>query len=947
MSNATLRKADRILEKLFDLPESEQAAFIATECAGDKAVESVVRRLLAQATEPDDRVVPGGALRLLGVETADFIPPTAPALDLGERVGPFRLVSVLGQGGMATVYRAERDDGQFEQVVALKVLDRRGESVARFEQERQILATLDHPNIAKLLDGGVTSRGFPYVVMEYIEGESLLDYCNARHLDVDERLGLFLTVVNAVRHAHRSLIVHRDIKSSNILVTTDGVPKLLDFGIAKLLEDRGLPHAAPATRAVLPLTPEYASPEQIRGEAMTVATDVYQLGYLLYLLLTGYSPYEFESTDFASLVEAIIRQPVIPPSSRVAKDSGSAPARLARRLRGDIDRVILKALHKDPGQRYAGAAEFAADIDNLLHDRPVIARPHSLGYRTRKFVWRHALAVAAVGTTTIAVIAGSAIFTYRLSEEKRKAEAEAARASEVSDFLIDLVKLSEPERSQGRTITVREVLDRAAGRIDNELTGQPRLQATLQSVVGQMYRELGEYDRAEQLLDLALASTTALEDADSRDLADVRRQRSQLYLYQSRYEDALRQIDATVDLLRADPATAASVLTDALLLRGQALRFLGRYDEARETLLRAQRTLGRGTAEADRLGALALLELGNVAYDVSEFDAARQHYRAAIGALSSDGQPPGLDLSRAHIRLAFVLVELNETEEAEAEARASLEIVRRIHDSPHPELLAPLAVLSSIQANRGEFDAAERSLNRQLEIATKTLGPDNAETATVMNNLGTLRFHQDRYAEAADWYRQAVEVRRVALGPEHPITGMTLSFEAYARYLDGDPAAETLYRDALGILTAAYEPGHRYIANVQHDLGRLYVEQGRFAVAESYLRTALEARRDVYGEDNLRTADTKLYLGACLSGLGKLGEGDRLIEQARAWLLEQRGAESVEVAHADLFRADWLRRSGRDQEAARLFERASALIRAEKPADHWLSRLAARIGERM
>jgi len=439
MSDDALRKADRILERLLDMPEPSHEALIASKCEGDESVESLVRRLLAQATGGDARFVPGGALRLLGVETADFAPDVAGRHEQGERIGVFRLVRELGRGGMATVYLAERDDGQFEQAVALKVLDRAGEHVARFEQERQILASLDHPNIAHLLDGGVTERAHPYVAMEYIEGEPILDYCDRRRLDVDDRLRLFLPVADAVNYAHRRLIVHRDIKSSNILVTEQGAPKLLDFGIAKLLGEQELPHAAPSTRAAAPLTPEYASPEQICGETMTVATDVYQLGYLLYLLLTGRSPYTLESADVASLVDAITGQPPILPSARVAREfapgdanddvftaRSTTPARLRKRLSGDLDRVALKALHKDPAQRYADASELAGDIENVLRDRPVNARPDNIAYRTGKFVRRHALAVAAVSVTAVAVIAGSAAFTFRLSQEKQTAEAEAA-----------------------------------------------------------------------------------------------------------------------------------------------------------------------------------------------------------------------------------------------------------------------------------------------------------------------------------------------------------------------------------------------------------------------------------------------------------------------------------------------------------------------------------------
>lgn len=960
MASVDIRKADQIFRQLLDLAESERAAYLKLSCDGDPAVESLVRRLLAQTTGSDDRLSPGAALQLLGVETRDFAPRPANLLKAGDRVGKFRLVRELGRGGMATVYLAERDDGQFEQTVALKILDRSGETVARFEQERQILASLNNPNIARLITGGVTMSGVPYVAMEYVEGDPLLDYCNKRRLSVTERLNLFVPIVETVHDAHRQLIVHRDIKSSNILVTDQGMPKLLDFGIAKLLDSDALPHAAPATRAAVPLTPEYASPEQIRGGAMSVATDIYQLGYLLYLLLVGRSPYVVDSRDVAALVDAIIHRHPTLPSIRVDEPGDSEEeysdqianrsttvARLRKRLAGDLDRVILKALHKDPNHRYRSASQFSADIKNVLGNKPVIARPDSVSYRMGKFVRRHSLGVGATSFAVIAAIVGTTVFTYQLAQEKEKATLEATKASEVSAFLIDLIELSEPERAQGREITVREVLDRAAARVDSELERQPQMQATLQSVVGRMYRELGAYSEAESLLDAALATQIQLTDTNHPDVADIYVQRTALYIYQGRYEHAIQEVNGAIAMLQAVAADSFEAVSSAMTLRGRALRLSGELDVARTALEQARFYHRRIESPAPDSDIAIDIEFGNVEFDASNFDQAREHYLKVVDVFQAAGLQPNLDLARAHMRLSYVALELNDLTEAEQRAESSLEIVRNIHGQNHPDLQSPLGALSSIYSNRGEFDAAEESLNEQLRISTEYFGVEHPETATILNNFGTLRFRQDRFADAAEWYRQSVEVRKDVLGPEHPITGMTMSFEAYARYLAGDPKAEMLYRDALEVLAAAYEPGHRYIANVHHDLGRLYVEKGRYDAAEPYLREALEARRKIFGEGNVRVAATKLYLGACLSGRGELAEAEKLLNESRAWALEAHGEDSVEVAHADLWVADWLRRAGHEQEAVQVLEKAASTIRAETAEDHWLSRIVARMRTQM
>ncbi|HZD53351.1 MAG TPA: serine/threonine-protein kinase, partial [Woeseiaceae bacterium] len=849
------RQADEILERLLALPESERAGFLSESSGGDLALRALVERLLAHATADDPRLRPGAGMEMLGVETGDFASHPGSLFEPGDRVGVFRLVRVLGRGGMATVYLAERADGQFEQTVALKVLDRAGGSVARFEQERQILASLDHPNVARLFDGGMTGRGVPYVAMEYIQGEPLLEYCDRRRLSIDQRLRLFVPVAQAVHEAHRKLIVHRDIKSANILVTQQGIPKLLDFGVAKLLAAEALPHAAPATRAVAPLTPEYASPEQVRGELMTVATDVYQLGYLLYLLLTGRSPYTVDSRDMTALLAAITERQPRPPAARISEPAGphgngadiftcrsTVRARLRKRLSGDLGRVVLKALHKDPDRRYASASQLASDIGNVLSDRPIIARPDSVSYRTGKFVRRHALAVSATCIAVIAAIAGSAVFTYRLSHEKQRAEEEAVKAREVSTFLIDLVKLSEPERAQGRDITVREVLDRAAVRIGRELENQPQLQASLQSVVGQMYRELGRYEEAEPLLDRALALQSRVSGAEDPDVADVRVQRARLYLDEGRYEDAVGEIDLAVAALLPSDVELPRRLADAIRLQGAALRMSGKFDEARTKLDEALAIQSRVEPPDHRLMAQTLIELGNLETDVSDFVTSRRYYNDAIEALQLATSQPTLDLADVHLRLSYVAVERNDLDEGQERAQEALDIMRKIYGPTHPDLTYPLEALAAIQANRGQFDLADQSTRELLRISKETLGPEHPEVATVLNNYGTLRFKEGRFEEAAEFYRQAVELRRKVLGPQHPVTAMTMSFRAYALHLAGDPHAEARYREALEVLSAVYEPGHRYIANVKHDLGRLYVETGRYEEAEPLLRTALEAR---------------------------------------------------------------------------------------------------------
>jgi len=398
------QRIKRIASDALDLDESARSAYVVTSCGGDAELADEVRSLLASAVAATPYFeTPGG-----GASASLFV--------AGTPIGPYRIVRELATGGMGSVYLAERDDGQFTQRVAIKIV-RGGFAGAflleRFREERRILATLDHPNIARLLDGGTTASGLPYVVMEFVEGEPIDVFCTRRALSLRDRLAVFRQVCSAVQHAHQHLVVHRDIKSANILVTDDGTPKLLDFGIAKLLDPQGgLPFGARTTVRVM--TPESASPEQVNGEAITVATDVYALGVLLYRLLTGKGPYREPLDTEAQLMQAVREQVPDPP--------GSVPATVAGRIPEDLDRIVLKALRKEPERRYGSAGQFADDVQRFLDGRPVAAAPDSLRYRAGKFLRRHAVGVAAAAAVLIAITGGVAATAWqaRVAERERQ-----------------------------------------------------------------------------------------------------------------------------------------------------------------------------------------------------------------------------------------------------------------------------------------------------------------------------------------------------------------------------------------------------------------------------------------------------------------------------------------------------------------------------------------------
>src|SRR5882757_8133097 len=518
---ARWQKIQSLFEEVVDSGPEERIARLASSCQGDSDLRESVEALLASDERTEDPLINaiGAAAESLLEEHQDRL--------LGTRIGPYRIVSILGQGGMSTVYRGERDDSQYQQTVAIKVLHHATPHPrlrSRLHSERHILATLDHPSIARLIDSGDLEDGTPYLVMEHVDGESIDAYCDSRTLFVRERLELFIQVCGAVQYAHRNLVVHRDIKSANIFVTGDGIPKLLDFGIAKLLAPESLSHTLPVTRLQERiLTPENAAPEQVLGRPITTATDIYSLGVLLYQLLTGRSPYRLLSYSQLQLERAICMDDPARPSqmvvaklsaetdidrSRISDRRGLSPQRLRTRLSGDLDAIIAMAMRKEPDRRYPSVEAFADDLQRHLTGRPVLARQGDWRYHAAKFLRRHALPAIGIAAVMVglSVVAGVTLWQNHRIELAREATAqERDRAQQVSAFLVDVFSQADPFTAQGQQPTASDLLDRGAQKILSNSNLQPEVRAQLLESIGLAYRRQGLSDRAIPLFEQAVA----------------------------------------------------------------------------------------------------------------------------------------------------------------------------------------------------------------------------------------------------------------------------------------------------------------------------------------------------------------------------------------------------------------------------------------------------------
>jgi eukaryotic-like serine/threonine-protein kinase len=751
-----------------------------------------------------------------GFLSSPAVAASAPAADRrGERIGPWELLSPLGEGGMGRVFLARRADASFEKLVAVKFVHAALLSPLvreRFAAERQALAALEHPGIARLLDGGESAAGEPFLVLEYVEGRSLLAYASERRLPTRARVELFVQILAAVAHAHRHLVVHRDIKPSNILVTVAGEAKLLDFGVAKILvpEGSGASDGRTATHTLLrALTPEYASPEQVLGGATTTATDIYSLGVVLFELLTGRRPYRVPTGAPEEWAEAALHQ-------EVAKDPS---------LRGDLEAIVLRAMRKAPAERYATADAFADDLRRFLDGRPVAARPASLADRGVKFVRRHKAAVALAAAALLAIVATALVALAQAAEARRerdRAAVEAETAKSVANFLATLFQNSDPARTRGAKLTAREVLDQGARRIELDLEGQPAVQARLLSVLGAVHRDLGLLDRAEPML------TKALE---------------------------LRERERPVDPL---------AVAEALHELGTLDRTLGELDRARERLDRAREIRERRLPPADPELARTLSALGLVYRLQGDLDRARPLIERAL-AIARTGPVPGAEAGRWLNHLGLVHQDAGEYEPAREAFAESLALLERSEGPESPLLAIPLDNLGQTLRTIGRPAEALPLHQRAESLVARTWGTEHSQHGTALNSLGTTLVALERRDEAVELFERAAAVYSSALGAEHGYVAWPLRNQAEALLVLDRPAeALPLFEKALAIRQAAYGEVHPDTAQSLTDLGLGYAALGDLEAAERWLREGLTQSIASLEPANLALAEARIFLADLL-----------------------------------------------------------------------------------
>jgi serine/threonine-protein kinase len=837
------QRVGAIFDAVVDAPAEQRALLLEQLCGADAQLRDEVEALLRA-----DAAATGferGVSSARGAAARDWSESGEHAASrIGARVGPWRVLRELGRGGMGIVLLAERADGQFEQRAALKLIKLGMDSdavLARFLRERQILARLEHPHIARLLDGGIADDGRPYFAMEYVDGQPLLQYCAQRSMKMEERIRLFLDICTAVQFAHGQLVVHRDIKPSNVLVTADGNAKLLDFGIAKLLAaDEGGEATATALWHDRPLTPAYAAPEQLRGEPATVATDVYGLGCMLYELLTAQTPFEVGEAPTLEQIQKLLEATSPRAPSQAVANGGVVSA---RQLRGDLDTIVLKALKREPERRYATVDAFSADLRNFISGRPIAARrDHSL-YRMRKFIGRHRLGVAISTLAVLALIASTGVAVWQARAKAREAQASA----EVTRFLLGLFQGADPTLARGATVTAQDLLDQGSKRLRSDERIEPAVRARLLHTIAATYVSLGLYDRAlgpaQEAVDLRRGDSAP----DQTDVAESLNQLGRIQRLKADYVQAEPLLRESLRIRRArlqpdDPAVIESLGDVGALLRARG-DFQAADTPLREALDAAQHHFGSDSSEtAHRLDDYA----ANLD-DLGKRNDAAVAYRRALAIREKNLGPDDAEVATSLLNLGVHLDESGEYAEAVTLLERAVTSRRKIYGSNHPLVGFAELGLAGVYESLDRVDDSERDANAALEIFRATLPAAHPKISEALNMLAVVHMVRRDYAGAIPLAQEVVARFVETLGADHPDTLTAKNNLAYALLHVGKlREAEQLQREVLANLRQ--DNGQANSATDMQNLAGTLVSEGKTAEAVSFAQRSFDLQRVREGE---------------------------------------------------------------------------------------------------
>jgi len=908
MEQKEWQKINDIVDTALDLDKEERATYIQKQCKRNKALKKQVTELLASIEESENAKYLEGTDAFphnLARDLSQDEQKAPGSAMIGKTVGKYKILELIGHGGMGSVFKANRADEAYDKQVAIKIL-RRGmdtpSNIARFKRERNILANLDHPNIARLLDGGITQGGLPYLVMEYVQGTSLLTYCNNHQLSVPERITLFKAVCQAVQHAHKNAIIHRDLKPSNILVTDEGTIKVLDFGIAKLLDSNDQHSEQFRTRTgARMLTLSYAAPEQLESTAITTATDTYVLGILLFELLAGKHPFNIKKKAFTEIAQTIRKKMPDKPSVKfeglkpseqqsIAQSRNTTPSALSRKIKGDLDAIVLKALRKEPQTRYNSTDQLLEDLRRCENDLPIVARKDTIRYNTSKFIKRHKTGITVAAGFFLLVTSFIVFYTWKITQERNKAQIEAQKAKEVSAFLTDMFRASNPNYNPKDTVTAATFLKRGQERID-QLKDQPEVQAKLLDVMGRAYNELGRFDKAKPLIQKSLQlrkshfGESSIEYAQSLD-ASVIRQR--LMGNFAKAESLTRQ---SLSIIKAKDKDNIKLLTNGLNELGLILDQRGKYQEADSAysiVLEMQQQIYEPN---NPTLAHTLNNRAGVLRKLGEYQKAEKLYRQALTIWKEKHGDIHPSTSMGYNDLAIALNVQGKLAQAESLYKKALAIDKKLYESPDRHIAQSHNNIGTFYGQQGEYQKAKPHLEKSLRMRRKIYDNQHPRLAESLNNLARLHLELEDQEKARPFITEALEVDRANFGNEHPYVASDLSTLALIEKESGNyEQAEHYYQRSLAIFEDILPGDHRKIGELLMNLGEVLTLQDKTDKALPLLQQALSIQKKSYDKGTWQIAHANIIMGKALTQEGKFNNAEAYLTEGYQVLKKERGS---------------------------------------------------------
>ena len=817
-----------IFEKALSLDEVEREKYFKNLSSKEKKYIEEVRSLIDSYQSTED------FLEIASNQQEIFsFDKNQPHPLIGKRIGQYTIEKEIGIGGMGIVFTAVRADKEFKQKVAIKILKQGLTTkylIKRFENERQILANLQHPNIAKLFDGGKTIDGLPYLVMEYIEGTPITEYCSNNNLNIEEKLKLFTTVCSAVQYAHQNLIIHRDLKPGNILVTAEGRPKLLDFGVAKLLDESLVQENIKLTQTkMMHLTPEYASPEQINGDNITTASDVYSLGVILYQLLTGEQPYQVNSSSPLAISKIISEEKIVRPSEilKIKKTKEGTLQKLniseksLSKLKGDLDNIVLKAMHKDVSQRYISVQELIDDINRYLKGLPVKARKDTLGYRFTKFVQRHKVGVALFILFNIIILTSIAAVIYQgriAARERDKAKTENQKYEKVNEFLTRILSSVDPSEI-GRDVKVYDILDKAAKDVNTELKNQPEVEASIRSTLGNTYVNLGEYDKGKPFLEKAYEINLNLYGENSKETATSIHDLGLYYDWIGDYKKADSLYSESISIFRNVLKEPAKIYGDALNNLAIVKMHFSQYDIAEKLYLEAIEISKKVEGEKSRNIAVMMNNLAYNYSDAGKLDKAEEYYKK------------------------------------------SLQVILEVLGENRPEAGTAYNNIAWLHMQKNELDSAEVYLNKSYQLKYKLKGKDHPDVGLALSNLGVLQFKKGNFTKAETYFLDAVKQYRKTYSVDHPLIAVSNYWlgKVY-RHLKNYDLSQKHFKKCLKYRLIKLPKDNWEIWDTRGELGITLLKQKHYQESEKLLKSSYEFFINKENPDTLRATNFLRFL---------------------------------------------------------------------------------------